>query len=125
MKRYIPLQEIRRDSFKAWYHPQTNWYYQFSEYGLHSEVSEEVMDMDEYEAFKNGYIRVYAYERGLNIETINPPNIKAFKSLQKVLNNKTFPANVKYTSWDTEKGRYSFKNQAFFHAKSIKDAKKE
>lgn len=121
MERYRTLKEKRLNTFKAWYNPSSDWFYQFSDIELHNEISREQLHMTSEETLRKGYIRVYAYNKTLNIESKNTPRDIEFNSVKFKLEQNTFPAHIKFVTWDTGKKVYFFKRQSFFHAESIQD----
>ena len=118
MKRYEKLEERKLADYKAWYCPDTDKFTQFSTNMLHSEN----IGMPEEKALEKGYIRVYAHNGIMGIESYNIPNDRVFNSLKyKLIDNTKIP-KIKVVIWDTNKNNqfFTFKNVSFFYADSIK-----
>src|SRR5208337_649600 len=86
MKRYKPLllKERRLPEWKGWYHPSSNYFRQFSTNGLHQEVSEQDLHMDENQAISHGYYRIFVGHE-CDIDSYKLPTEREFKAVQAII----------------------------------------
>lgn len=123
MKRYKPLLiEKRIQSYKAWYHPSSNYFRQFSTNGLHQEIAEEDLHMNEAEAIKKGYYRIFCGHE-LDVDSYKIPTEREFKSLQYVIEENSYK-RFEGTRWNIEtvKGFWFFPKLSFLFADKFSDA---
>jgi len=125
MKRYKPLllQERRLISYKAWYNPSSNYFRQFSTNGLHQEIAQQDLHLDEAQAIEKGYYRIFCGHE-LDVDSYKLPNEREFKSLQNIIEQNSYK-KFEGTRWNvaTVKGFIFFPKLSFLFANSIKDGK--
>lgn len=122
MNRYKKLKEKKQTEYKAWYHPRSDWWSQFSTNSIHSEV----IKMSEEEALKKGYIRIYIYKSIINISSYNIPSDRVFSSVKYKLVENTYFSGIKRIIWDIVKNgkyitSYSFDTKTFLNIESINE----
>jgi hypothetical protein len=124
VKRYVPFfKEKRMPEYKAWYNPSSNYFRQFSSNGIHNEIAEQELMMDEITAIKKGYYRVFVGHE-INIDSYDIPTDREFKALQDVIERHSYK-KFNATRWSiaNQKGLVFFPNQSFLFADSIKDGR--
>lgn len=117
MERYKSIfQEKRYDTFKAWFNPDSNWSYIFNSNLIHSEIALKQLKMDEFDALKKGYYRMYIYKNAINIESYTIPSEQQFLTTQYFLKDITYPAKIHYSMWQIENPDkiIHFPHQSFF-----------
>lgn len=109
--------------WKSWYNPDSGYFFQFSTNDLHSEKSLENLYMDEEEALKKGYYRIYVTKYEINIESYDIPNDREFNSTKFEIEKKVYK-KFNGTRWQVliKPGYFFFPNQSFLFADSIKSA---
>lgn len=122
MKRYKPLFERRMHSFKAWFSPITNYFKQFSTNGLHTEIAEQELHMNEIEAIKHGYARIFVGNE-IDIDTWTAPSDREFNAIKYIIQDNSYK-KFEGTRWSiyTKRGFWFFPKQSFFFADSFNDA---
>ena len=122
LKRYKPFfKEKRLPEYKAWYNPSSNYFRQFSTNGLHSEIAEQDLRMNEADAIKDGYFRIFVGHE-ININSQHLPSDREFKALQDLIERNSYK-KFNATRWSvvTKKGLIYFPKQSFLFADSIRD----
>ena len=125
MKRYKSLkkQYLLLDrhmlEFKAWYNPSSNWFRQFSTNGTHLEIAEDELKMNEAEALRRGYYRIYL-RKDLNIDSYKVPTDREFKAIQDIIEKNSYK-KFKGTRWQVINPNhyYYFPYQSFLYAESL------
>jgi len=125
IEKYISLFEKRMQQFKAWYNPESDYWYQFSTNLIHNEVAKDVLKMDAITAKKNGYIEVYVV-KDLNIRSEKIPTDREFNALKYKIENHSYPFKIENCFWhiNGKDKTYHFPKQSFFLVDSIKSGKK-
>jgi len=125
MKRYTPYFESRKDTFKAWYNPNSEWSEIFPNDWVHDEIAEDKLNMGSHEAMLAGYIRVYVFKNAVNIESVTVPTDREFLSTQYFLKKYILVNKLSSTLWDIyHKNKFfKFPKQSFLFANSIEDSK--
>jgi len=124
MKRYkYILLEQRKLEWKGWYNPSSNYFRQFNTNGLHSEIAEQDLHMNEAQAIQHGYYRIFCGHE-LDVDSYTLPDAREFKSLQYVIEQNSYK-KFEGTRWNvaTVKGFWFFPKLSFLFADSIKDGK--
>jgi hypothetical protein len=124
VKRYKPFfKEKRMVEYKAWYNPSSNYFRQFSSNGIHNEIAEQELMMDEITAIRKGYFRIFVGKE-INVDSYSVPTNREFKALQDIIEKNSYK-KFNATRWSivNQKGLVYFPNQSFLFADSIKDGR--
>jgi len=125
LKRYKPLFEKRIREYKAWYNPNTDKFIQFHPNLIHDEIAEENFRMDNEEALKHGYYRIWIGKQfGIetcNIESQKIPTDREFIATRYVIDENSYK-KFNHTHWEVVSPRKSFvfPENSFFFRDSIK-----
>lgn len=126
IKKYKPLTKIeerRLPQYKAWYNPESNYFRQFSTNGLHQEISQEDLKLNEAEAIQKGYYRIFVGHE-CDIDSYKIPTEREFKAVQAIIEENSIK-KFEGTRWNIEtvKGFIFFPKLSFLFADSIKEGK--
>jgi len=125
MKRYKPvfntLVERRLSSWKAWYNPESNKLIQFNPNMIHSEIAEEELYMEETDAIKSGYYRIFVGHE-VAIDSWKEPTQREFKAVQYMIEENSYK---KFTDvgWQIYNRNqfWKFPKLSFLFADNLKD----
>lgn len=114
--------EDKLDDFKAWYDPKKNDFLLFPIHYSHEGMTNKhgnELHIDK------GDIRIFTFQKCINIESNQKPTKEEFIELQNLLQKKSF-YNIFFTKWEvkSEKCYYMFKKQSFWHCNSIDEGAK-
>ena len=129
MKKYKPLllklDERRMPEYKAWLNPSSGKFIQFSTNGLHQEVSQENFGLDESQAIKRGYYRIFCGHE-LDIDSYSIPTEREFQTVKYTIDENSIK-KFNGTRWNivTQRGFIYFPKLSFLFANSITDGKKK
>lgn len=122
MKRYNSFfKEKRMSEYKAWYSPESDYFRQFSTNGLHSDISQSELGMDEIEAVRSGYYRIFVGHE-LDIDSWIIPTDREFNAVKNIIEENSYK-KFDGTRWSlyNQRGFYFFPKQSFLFANSIND----
>ncbi len=122
MKRYISLIERRAKEWKGWYNPDSEYFRQFSTNDIHDMIAREELYMNEIDAIKNGYYRLYITKNEVNVDSWDMPSNREFNSVKYAIDKNSYK-KFDGTRWNTftKSGYYWFPHQSFLFADSIDD----
>ena len=124
MKRYKRFFKERRiASYKAWYNPSSNKLIQFNTNMIHSEIAEEQLMMNEVEAVKSGYYRIFVGHE-VNIDSYTTPTEREFQATKYMIEENSYK-KFSGTRWSiynkNGRGFWFFPKLSFIFSDSLDD----
>lgn len=117
LRRYKRLFEITKNNYKAFYNPNTDYWFTFNTNLVHSEICKRELKMSSLEAEQAGYYEIYVYETSISIRSFSVPNERQFMATRYKLEENS--RNINQVNWDTKTKSFSFPGKSFFTAEKI------